>query len=48
MTEDEKAQWGITDDVDDEIGECSGTKFKRVNCDLNEVDENTKGEQQCQ
>jgi len=41
MTEDEKIQWGITDDDTDEYGKVTGIKFKKVNCDLNEVEENT-------
>lgn len=40
----EKEEWGITDDTDDEIGKHSGVKFKKVNCDLNEVDKNTERE----
>lgn len=44
MTDEEKEEWGITDDPDDEIGKHSGVKFKKVNCDLNEVDKNTERE----
>lgn len=46
MTEDEMEQCGLTDDIDDEIGYHSGTKFKKMKCNLNDVEENTvKGEE---